>query len=86
MLGKELQMRRLRINLTQAALAERMGVTVTTVARWEQGQRAIPRMAELFFERIEREAQTQGSCQASPEGSLRARKPPSTARKSGKAG
>jgi DNA-binding transcriptional regulator YiaG len=40
--GKEL--RRLRqdaLDLTQVRLAERLGVTPTTVARWERGERAI---------------------------------------------
>jgi DNA-binding transcriptional regulator YiaG len=55
MLGTELQTRRRHLGLTQAKLAELMGVTVTTVARWEQGAREIPKMAELLFERIERD-------------------------------
>lgn len=32
---------RARMGLTQAALAERWGVTVTTISRWERGDRAV---------------------------------------------
>ncbi len=35
------------LGLSQAALAERLGVTVHAVRKWEQGQRAIPTTAEL---------------------------------------
>lgn len=37
----ELRRLRRKAGLTQAALAQRLGVTATTVARWEQGARPI---------------------------------------------
>ena len=40
-IGKELRKRRQQLGLTQAQLATDLGVTVTTVARWERGERAI---------------------------------------------
>jgi transcriptional regulator with XRE-family HTH domain len=36
--GDELKRIRLRLTLTQAQLAERLGVTANTVARWERGE------------------------------------------------
>lgn len=39
--GSELRKIRKRLNLTQAALAREVGVTTTTVARWERGERSI---------------------------------------------
>ena len=40
----ELVSRRRRLRVTQAQLAAYLGVDVSTVARWEQGRRAIPGM------------------------------------------
>lgn len=39
--GAELRRRRNRIGLSQAALAEELGVTANTIARWERGELAI---------------------------------------------
>ncbi|WP_447979039.1 helix-turn-helix domain-containing protein [Candidatus Nitrospira bockiana] len=39
--GEELRRRRKELGLTQAQLAADLGVTVTTVARWERGERGI---------------------------------------------
>lgn len=47
--GPDLKAARARLGVTQAELAERMGVTWNTVARWETGQRRIPRMAEILL-------------------------------------
>ena len=38
MTGDELRRIRKRLGLTQAALAERLAVTSTSVARWERGE------------------------------------------------
>ena len=37
----ELRSRRLGLGMSQRSLAAEFGVTVTTVARWERGERAI---------------------------------------------
>ena len=38
MTGKDLQQHRTQLGLTQAGLAERLGVTANTVARWERDE------------------------------------------------
>jgi DNA-binding transcriptional regulator YiaG len=43
--ARELKRRRAAMGLTQVQLAESLGVTWSTVARWETGQRQIPAMA-----------------------------------------
>lgn len=48
--GGELRDRRVKARLTQAQLAERLGTTVTTVARWERGERAIAEPIARFIE------------------------------------
>lgn len=48
MSGVELRRVRRRLGLTQVALAGRLAVTPTTVARWERGERRItPAMERL---------------------------------------
>lgn len=42
-----------KLGYTQASLAAEIGVTVTTISRWENGQRAIPKMAEVTMRLIE---------------------------------
>ena len=39
--GETLKSERIALGLTQAELAAILGTTVTTVARWETGQRAV---------------------------------------------
>ena len=41
MTGTQLKRRRRQLGLTQRQLADRLGVTETTVARWERGERRI---------------------------------------------
>ena len=49
MKASELRVLRKQSRLTQAALAERLGVTANTVARWEQQARSISEpMARLI--------------------------------------
>lgn len=38
MTGKDLRKHRKQLDLTQAGLAERLGVTANTVARWERDE------------------------------------------------
>ncbi len=58
MLPETLIKRRGQLRLTQAELAAKMGVTVTTISRWETGSRAIPKMAETLLRFIESEPLT----------------------------
>jgi DNA-binding transcriptional regulator YiaG len=55
MTGTEVRRRRVRLQLTQAALAHRLGVTRVTVARWETGVYAIPEPTARLLQRIFRE-------------------------------
>jgi len=54
--GAEVRRRRARLRLTQAALADRLGVTRVTVARWETGVYAIPEPTARLLQRIGKEA------------------------------
>lgn len=57
--GDELRGIRERLGLTQAGLADRLGVTVTTVARWERDERKIAELVSRFVQLIVRtEAKT----------------------------
>ena len=51
------------MSLTQAALAELLGVTWNTVARWETGQRRIPELAVRLLACLGRERQRGGNPQ-----------------------
>lgn len=53
MTGKQLQSKRRELGLTQARLAELLGVAANTVARWERGER-LPtgRLLDLAMEAI----------------------------------
>jgi transcriptional regulator with XRE-family HTH domain len=50
----ELKEKRIALGLTQAQLAEILGVKPNTVARWERGLLAVPRTVELAMETVER--------------------------------
>ncbi len=54
----DLQSRRNSLRLSQAQLAERLGVSANTVARWERGELVIahPRMLDMALRKIEEEA------------------------------
>lgn len=47
--GAEIQRRRMALSLTRAALAERIGVHVTTVGKWERGVYNAPQALEDSF-------------------------------------
>ncbi|HEX8473220.1 MAG TPA: helix-turn-helix transcriptional regulator [Pyrinomonadaceae bacterium] len=49
----ELRTRRVALGLSQAKLAERLGVDTMTVSRWERGVRSIPTYIALALEAIE---------------------------------
>ena len=52
MTGRELRSIRQKLALTQAALAEAIGVTSNTVARWERGEMAISGPAARLLEKL----------------------------------
>jgi len=51
----ELKRIRANLNLTQAELAEEIGVHRVTVGRWETGERAIPEPVARLLKRIQAE-------------------------------
>jgi DNA-binding transcriptional regulator YiaG len=55
MTGRELHSIRQKLALTQAALAEAVGVTSNTVARWERGEMAISEPAARLLEKLAEE-------------------------------
>ena len=52
MTGHALAAWRAEHSLTQAALAERLGVHKNTVAKWERGEQAIPPFLSLALETL----------------------------------
>lgn len=52
MTGRELRSIRQKLTLTQAALAEAIGVTSNTVARWERGEMTISGPAARLLEKL----------------------------------
>ena len=50
--GKTLRTIRKRLGLTQALLAEQLGVASNTVARWERGERSIPEPVARLIQRL----------------------------------
>ena len=55
MTPEQLKRRRARMGLTQSDLSKALGVALTTVGRWEIGQRRIPEMAVRLIDRLQRE-------------------------------
>lgn len=53
MTPKQLQTLRAQRGWTQVELAERLGVGANTVAHWEQGVHAIPKIVENFCRLME---------------------------------
>ncbi len=58
--GRELRSIRQKLALTQAALAEAVGVTSNTMARWERGEMAISEPAARLIEKIAEERKVVG--------------------------
>jgi len=52
MKGQELRRLRLGMKLTQKQLAEKLGVTENTVARWERGEMKVNEVAARFARTI----------------------------------
>ncbi len=52
---QELKRARAALGLTQAGLAEKLGVTKNTVARWEIGARRIPELAARLIGRLDQD-------------------------------
>ena len=63
MTGRELRFIRQKLALTQAALAEAVGITSNTMARWERGEMAISEPAARLLEKLaaERKIATRGN-------------------------
>jgi transcriptional regulator with XRE-family HTH domain len=58
MTGRELHAIRQRLGLTQAALAEAVGVTSNTVARWERSEMGISEPAVRLVKKLAAEQQS----------------------------
>ena len=59
MTGGQMKTRREKLGLTQARLAELIGVKENTVYRYESGKLAISLTIELAFERVEQKIKEQ---------------------------
>lgn len=57
MSGKEIRALRCKLAWTQVALAEALGVTSNTVARWERDEMAISEPTARLFKKIAAEQQ-----------------------------
>jgi transcriptional regulator with XRE-family HTH domain len=60
MTPKQVKRIRTRLGLTQTQLAEQLGVTQNTVARWEIGARGIPVPTAKLLQRLGAEARPKG--------------------------
>jgi DNA-binding XRE family transcriptional regulator len=56
--GEEFQKERKRLRLTKVDLAERLGVTETTIYRWENDLAPISKVVELAMKQVARELAT----------------------------
>jgi len=54
MKGKELKARRAALGMTQVQLAQVLSVQPNTVARWETGVLAVPKLVALDMDTVER--------------------------------
>jgi putative transcriptional regulator len=52
MTGKEIKSLRFRLGLTQEKFAQELGVTVSSVARWERGIRSPSPLAEKALQNL----------------------------------
>jgi DNA-binding transcriptional regulator YiaG len=59
MTGRELKTLRTKLALTQDALAERLGVRMNTVWRWENGERHIPEMVVRLLPYLAKEVKAE---------------------------
>lgn len=48
----ELRAKRLKLGLTQTALAKRLDVNIKTIIRWESGAVAIPKVVEIALKSL----------------------------------
>lgn len=58
--AKELQRRRLALDMSREDLARALNVTTVTVWRWENAERGIPPYLDLALQTIERERGKKG--------------------------
>jgi transcriptional regulator with XRE-family HTH domain len=58
--GESLKKRREDLEMSQAQLAKTLEVDVTTISRWERGERSIPAYLKLALETVERQQKKGG--------------------------
>jgi len=52
--GEDLKTRREALGMSQSQLAKALEVDVTTISRWERGERSIPTYLKLALDTVER--------------------------------
>lgn len=55
--GRDLKVARAKLGISQRELAERLGLTQVTIARYEKAVSEIPKVVEIAVECLVREAQ-----------------------------
>jgi len=60
MTASELRAWRLKSKITQEKLAEKLGVHRVTIAKWEAGDRSIPKLLPLALEALENRLRKEG--------------------------